>query len=732
MSDENDKTGQSGGFSLEDILAEYKGEAYIAGEKKLPVIEMQKRAEEILKEVYEIKDDPKPKPEPLREHKPTIISFAEAVKAQKEEDDIFETEAEDSDDSELYLNTEREVKTDEKEKDNIKPLEEASAKGRFEDDEPYEDDREEKKPGGFFSGLFGRNKKQTEEEDEPFEDEPEEDMPPLDEIPEDEPDLKLIYKAYSGKASSLRLRSFISAAVCIVLALITFVSDTNYPFPHFLNDKFIPVVCVSLALEIAVIILGFDIIKSGLKDLFTLKAGAESLVAVSCLATVGDAISILVTKSTDRGLPFGVISSFSMFFALLGAFKTARGYMLSFRTAASLTDVYCVTAEGDRLEGGTVLVKSKGNALGFVTKCHKQSFPEKVLTYAAPLLILGSLGLSLIASLGKGNASSFFHCYAAIAAAAAPFSSLMIFGHPFRALAQYLSESGAAIAGWQGACDIGDAVGTVVTDEDIFPAGTLSISGVNIMTGASRDKVLSYTGSMIAMSESGLSEVFKELMKSQMARTVNVKEFSLYEGGGFSGVSAGDRVLVGSSGFMNLMGIRIPENMNMKNAIFCAINDELSGVFLISYNPTRPVQNALVALLSRKMMTLFALRDFNVSTMMIRQKFKIDGKADNIDVLTFGERFRLSEPPAVKHQPSALIFREGLAPYASAVLGGRALQTAVRIGTVISVLSAAFGLVFVFYMCAKGAFTAVTAANLLVFMLAWLLPTYFLSRMVKG
>jgi hypothetical protein len=182
---------------------------------------------------------------------------------------------------------------------------------------------------------------------------------------------------------------------------------------------------------------------------------------------------------------------------------------------------------------------------------------------------------------------------------------------------------------------------------------------------------------------------------------------------------------------MNLMGIRVQENLNIKNAIFCAINGSLAGVFLVDYIPTRSVRNALVALLSHSMMTLFALRDFNITTMMLRQKFKIPlGSAENIDVLTFSDRYRLSDPPLRKKQPAALIFREGLGPYASVVLGGRSLQMCVRIGTAIMISGAVLGAGLMFFICYKGAFSAASAVNTLIFMFAWLLPTFLLSRLV--
>ncbi len=735
MSENKNITEHSDGFSLEDILAEYKGEAYIAGEKKLPVKEMRERSEEIVREetgrnrsssdedasAETAEASASEEKSSEKKSRVTIIPFEEFERL-KQENGISNDSV--SSNKGAPGGARRPADDTERHRENELCGDEGP-------EVPEEAAEAPQKRRGFLSRLLKRDKNVAEEPENAGEPEAGDESYD-DDIPEDEPPVKDLYRAYSKKAKSLLVRSFAAGVLCAAMIVLTFLCDSNFPFSKLisLDPAFADVAFI--VLELLVMSLGFDIILSGVKDIFTLKAGAEALVAVSCIASLADAAELFITGDFQRGVPFCAVAACSMLFALMGAFDTARGYMLSFRAAATFSDSYCVTSEDDRLEGGAVLVKSREGAQGFVTKSHMPNLVEKTLAYAAPVLIFGAIGLALLCSVRKGENALFFRCFAAMAAAASPFSLLMAFGHPFKILSARLSAAGAAIAGWRGACDIGDAVGTVIRDDDLFPPGTISFSGINIVTGASRDKVLSYTGSMIIASGSGLSGIFEELLKNQRCHTAVIEDFSLYEGGGLSGSAGNDRILVGSSGFMNLMGIRVQENMSIKNAIFCAINGSLSGVFMVEYNPTRPVHNALVALLSQKMMTLFALRDFNITTMMLRQKFKIpSARADKMDVLTFADRYRLSDPPMRRKQPSALIFREGLAPYANAVLGGRSLQLAVRIGTAITLLGAVLGVALMFFMCSKGAFTAATAANTLIFMLAWLLPTFLLSKLVS-
>ena len=724
MSDENNKTAQEENFTLEDILAEVKGDAFIAGERKLPSDVMRKRAEEIMSEARGESDE-----EPEREL--VVKEYDTAAESESEWRGDFAESRDDGEDDSLP---------------ELVRLRDTPARGDDEEyDTEYDTEYDEEPQREKKRGLFGRrrDKKHDDEEETPdyADDEPEdtesEENDGYDElsedeaIPENEPELKDICRMYGAKARALRSRSLIAGLVCIPLLYMAFASYYTLPLSSVLNKHFVISAAIALGFELIVMILGFDIVKAGIKDLFCLRANMESLVTVSCLASLADAVWTIVTKTNAQGAPFCAAAAISMLFAMIGAYKTARGYMLTFRSASKIPEMYCVTAEYKRIEGGSVLYKMRGDSRGFVTKSHRESLPERVFSIAAPLMLAAAVLLSLGASVAKGQSQLFFRCFSAICAVAAPFSLLLIFGQPFRVLAGRLSNVGAAVAGWQGARDIGNAIGMVVREGDLFPSGMLSVGGINIMGAQPRERVITCTGSLIIASGSGLSEIFEELLKSQRCRIADVRDFAIYEGGGVSGTIDNVQVLIGSWGFLNLMGIRVPESMNIKSAVFCAIDKELSGVFTINYNPTGSVQSALTAILPRKMLTLFALRDFNITTLLLKQKFKLQAtNTEGIEILSFAERYKLSEPPEEKKQPSALIFREGLSPYVHVVLGGRSLQTTVIIGTVITLLGAVLGIALMAFLCFKGTFGAATVANALTYMFAWLLPTFLLKRIV--
>jgi hypothetical protein len=266
----------------------------------------------------------------------------------------------------------------------------------------------------------------------------------------------------------------------------------------------------------------------------------------------------------------------------------------------------------------------------------------------------------------------------------------------------------------------------VITDEDLFPPGTMKFSEINILEGAFVSKVVSCTASLLANSGSGVTGLFNELMTRRGYEMVAVEQFKCHEGGGLSGMVDGDRILVGSAGFMNLMSIRLPQNLNSKNAICTAIEGELVGVFTVEYIPTTSVQDALVTLLRGKTQAVFALRDFNITPLMIRHLFRMP--TDNFNFPPFRERYRMAAAAASRDTPlSAIVTRNGMLPMVDAAESGRKLYNTCRLNTILSLAGTAVGLFIMFLLCRAGAFDTANAGNVLSFMLLWALPALILS-----
>jgi cation transport ATPase len=268
-----------------------------------------------------------------------------------------------------------------------------------------------------------------------------------------------------------------------------------------------------------------------------------------------------------------------------------------------------------------------------------------------------------------------------------------------------------------------------ITDDDLFPAGTVTLGGIKIFEEVSPEKALRYTASLIIASNSGLSKLFSEQIGRNGLNLIRVEDFTIYEGG-IGGKIRGEHAIVGSAAFMNLMGIRIPASLNMKNAIFTAVNKKLIAVFAVNYVPVKSVQNALMSILRYRVKLFFAMRDFNITPVMLEQKYKIP--VDDVEYIPIRDSYDISD--ATKHEAkrvSAVLTRDGLGPYAEAITGGRRLRTTSLVATIFSLFSAVFGMLLMFVICWTGAYASASASNLMLYMLSMLLVVLIIAGFAK-
>ena len=79
----------------------------------------------------------------------------------------------------------------------------------------------------------------------------------------------------------------------------------------------------------------------------------------------------------------------------------------------------------------------------------------------------------------------------------------------------------------------------------------------------------------------------------------------------------------------------------------------------------------------------------------------------------------------------ALIYRDGLMPYAETVLGSRKLLLAARWTVALALLASAAGLLLCYYLTGIGGYASLTPLRLVLFQLLWLLPGLLLAGQVK-
>jgi len=545
-----------------------------------------------------------------------------------------------------------------------------------------------------------------------------------DPTPEDLPPQELA-RRYGQGLAGLRLRAmgvFFAALAGLALML---APQVGLSFPQPLDEYPVQVWALTGLLGFGML-LGIDVLAGGLGRMFRLRLGMDSLTALACIATLCDGAMLAINQNRERMLPYSVVALFGLFCQMHGAYHKRCGLRLSCRTAAASKEPYLVTLDEGKWSGRDTYVKWAGIPQGFGSQIQMDDGAQRVYRRYCPILLVGCVCLSLLASQGAERAEHLVWCFSATLTATAAFGGGLVYGRAFHKLERRLAQSGGALAGWPGIARSRRGSRVLLTDLDLFPLGYVEFNGIKVFGEVPLERVVSYTATLIRDSGSGLNALFHGLLRAQGAVYRRAEDLACYEVGGLSASIRGAQVLVGSAAFMNLMEIPLPEGLNVKQAVFCAVDGELAGIFALHYVLPDTVFPSVEALLREKVGPVLATRDFNLIPAMLQQRFKL--AADRMDFPPIERRRELSEENQSHSETlTAVLCREGLAPFADVVVGAKRLRSTVRVGSVICCIGATLGLLLSAYLTAVAAFYSLSPENLLLFMAAWLAPVWFLT-----
>ena len=477
------------------------------------------------------------------------------------------------------------------------------------------------------------------------------------------------------------------------------------------------------------ILLSLDVLAAGIARMFRGRVGMDTLAALSGIFTLADALVLAITQDREGQLPYSAAVLAGLFFLLHGTYHKRCGLRLSCRTAASVSEPYILTLDEGKWNGRDTYCKWTGTPNGFGSQIQMDDGAQRIYRVVCPVLLLACVLFSLLASYGVGKPQHLLWCLSATFTAAAAFGGALVYGRPFHKVARRLAQSGGALAGWPGMAQSRKGDRVLITDGDLFPPGYVELNGIKVFGDWSIEKVVGYTATLIRDSGSGLTKLFHDLLRAQGAIFRRADDLCCYEGGGLSANIRGEQVLVGSAAFMNLMEVRLPQGLHVKNAVFCAIDGELAGIFALNYTLPDVVFPALDSLMREKVGPVLATRDFNLIPAMLHQRFKL--AADKMDFPPVERRRELSDPDQPHSETiTAVLCREGLLPYADAVVGAKRLRWCARFGAVLTCVGSALGILLAYYLTAVDAYGSLSPLNLLIFLLFWVAPVWFLTSWV--
>jgi len=578
-------------------------------------------------------------------------------------------------------------------------------------------EREEKSEKRPRRGLFSRKKfEETEQIYQPPTPKPEPEAEPIG------PEEPLEDAAAAARAAWRQQKKPLSfAALLLVLqAIPSTVEYAGYSVPLWTGEPLVQTAAALIFLTVECVLCR-SVFARGIRLLRRRQFSVEFLASAAVLTTGADCLARLAGIGRSDAAPYALTACAGLVFALWGDTRAQQGRYDLYRAASmDNSPPYMVTD----LERGAC--KQVGRIPGFYTAAERDSAAVQWQTALLPVFFVGSVVFAGLGSLGQGRGADFLLNWSAILSAAASLALPLAEALPSSRLALRLHKAGCALAGYAGAERIGCKRCMIVTDTDLFPPGTISFNGIKTF-GEEMGKAVSYAATLARASGCGLRRLFDNLLVSEGAHTEPLTDFSFYEEGGFSGNIRGETVILGTAAFMRKMEVQMPPGINLRTGIFLAVDRQLTAVFAVKYHPSENVDWALRIMRRSHITLVLASRDPNVTPVLLKRKFNTKGKVEYPDL---SNRLALSEQEGGRGLPRALLFREGLLPYAETVAGARRLCRAVRRGTAIALLGSAAGMVLTAYLTFLGCYSLMPPLLLLIFLLLWTLPVFLLNDWV--
>lgn len=533
-----------------------------------------------------------------------------------------------------------------------------------------------------------------------------------------EPELSEVaghYRTRSKKSKQTLVPAFLAAVLPVALMAVEQYGGVTIPI--WSTDQTlqagVSLICLLMNLGLC-----WGVAEKAIQMLRRRRCVSEQLAVLAALAAVGDSAAYFLSDSRQTVLPYAAVCSVALFLSQWSIYRENRGCWDSYRTAAlDENPPYLVT------DTPRAACKQRGIVKGFYTTAKRDDFATRWQTALLPVVAMLAIVLAGLTSAAKEHSADFLLHLSAILAAGCTFSLPLCWALPWSHVSRRLQKAGGAVAGWDGAERVSRRRCMIISDGDLFPPGTVQLNGVKVY-GEELGHAGAYAAAMAYAAGSGLERLFGGLAIGEGAKQEKADDFSFYQEGGWSATIHGETVLLGTASFMRKMDVRLPGGIDLKTGLFLAIDGELAAVFAVKYVASENVDFALRMLRRSRVLPILAARDPNITPVLMKRKFYKKVRVDFPDLTT---RVALSEAEQDSGLPRALLMREGLLPYAEAVVGSRRLCNAVRKATLLSLTGSVIGTLLTAYLVNLQAFALLTPLTLTVFLLLWTLPVLLLS-----
>ncbi|MBE6836724.1 MAG: hypothetical protein E7509_01830 [Ruminococcus sp.] len=503
----------------------------------------------------------------------------------------------------------------------------------------------------------------------------------------------------------------------------------------------------------------YNVIFSGIKNLFTLRADSDTISVLAITASVVSGIVLLTDEDLARGSNFHLYIAaaiLSLLVNTLGKLLLMNRIERNFKYVSGDYDKYAVTMIEDeetalKFTNGAIneypclaTMKKTEFVKDFLKNSYSADITDSYSRKFAPFMLIGSVLIAVLGALIDKNATgttaalvSGLSILSGTLSLCSAVALMLVVNVPLaRASKKYLQSSGVML-GYSSVDDFADTNSVLVGVEQLFPEGSVELVNLKTMSTTIIEECILLAGSLVCQAGSVLKPTFYKILKGKTEMLYPVESYIYEDGLGLSGWIENKRVLLGTRELMENHSIEgIPSVAKERDyakgnlCIYLSISGIVSALFVVRAKGSANVSKWLKELEKQNMTVIIRSVDSFISLKFLSETFGVS--ADLFKLLPFRDYKEYDKQTSYVPKLSASMLCSGkFQSLAMLITGAKRIQMLSLVGITIQMSSAILGAVIALIMALLGSYSQLTASVVLCYNLVWIAVTLIAQQLRK-
>ena len=535
-------------------------------------------------------------------------------------------------------------------------------------------------------------------------------------------DVNQASKEMKTQARRQATRSIAVGILTLIAIYLSCAADFSLPLPAALDYVENPshVLIALIVLTLAAMACAYDVIKEGVLAAIYCSPNFSTLVTLALVFNLIHCVERLIWEGEE--MPYTCVILVALFAQLRMHIAQSASRHYTYKVSGGTQQPMGIFKRtGDR---GDCLIKIPMHSTdSFVHRIVITEDIRKAEVIGSMLLMMIAVVISVIVCVATGDLGRLIYVLSATFTGAAQIALLCAIPMGQNHAARHMMKDGCAADGLRGARHIASANKIALSDEDLFPIGSVELEDMDLCSSLSDTTALAYAAALAG--ESSLGYMLQTELRARYGKPLPAHEVLQYTDGGIGGHVGGLKILLGSSKFLMERGIAVGALADRMLGL--AVEGELAAVFTISYRVSPALFNAVQMLAENNMKIVLHSRNYQVTPDMVEHLYDLERGSVCKSGLEFDRDLRRA-----RRQDGDVLcgiqIRDGIVPFGSCVATAKAQARISVLCAVIGAAASVLCILLMAYMCYVFIPADARPIRMLLYAILWFIPIFFMEN----